>query len=318
MAFKILFATDLHLRAMRPISRTDNNYLNTLMGKLDQIRVLSEGTDMVVIGGDIFERANAAHSVVIRTIRAMAKFKVPVYTIIGQHDVMGYQEDSIDATAMGILLESGVVKRLDTLHGVCEEPMVSLYGLHAFGKAEWTVPEGEGTKILVAHRMLTNKPIPNTKCININDVAEVTNAHVILSGDIHYPHNVEANGVKFVNPGAMARMSIADRDRHPQVAMITIEDNGEVEVEFQVLDVRPAEAAFDLKYYSERMASEEHSKEFSRMYAKAVIEVKGDPTTIRDRLSDFLDANKVDEEMRKMVDGYRVRAEGERVGEIHD
>ena len=52
---RLLFATDLHLRATRPISRLDPDYLGTLLDKLEQIRVMSENVDLVLLGGDIFD-----------------------------------------------------------------------------------------------------------------------------------------------------------------------------------------------------------------------------------------------------------------------
>lgn len=314
MSLKLLVVGDIHLRAIKPVSRLDEDFLGTTIGKIDQIREMSSGFDLVILLGDVFDRPDASHSVVLRAIRAFGQFKAPVYSIVGNHDVMGYQGQTLDKTALGVLFESGVLKKLDSLH----IGNVGIYGVHAYDKNIWTVPEGSKTKVLVAHKMITNNPFPGGECILVKDMAAETNADIILSGDIHYPHEVEIGTKLFVNPGSLMRLNISDRDRHPQVAQITIENSGEVNCNLAVLNVRPSETVFDLENYSNRMASEMHTKDFAKTYAQAVISVKGEAHKIAEILEKFLSQNGVESNLHTSVMEYYGRAEKEILEEIKD
>jgi DNA repair protein SbcD/Mre11 len=314
MSLKILFATDIHLRAVKPVSRLDSDFLGGIIAKIEQIREVSKNFDIVLLGGDIFDRPDSSHGVVTRAINVFYKFKTPVYSVVGNHDIYGYQGQTIDKTAMGVLIESGAVKKLDSIF----MNNVAIYGLHAYDKTVWEVPDSVSTKVLVAHKMITNNPFPGGACHLISDVANKTNADLILSGDIHYPHEVEINGKLFLNPGSLARLSITDRDRFPQVAEITIEDSGDINYNLRILDSRPAETVFDLANYSNRLASEEHTKHFVKTYAQAVISVKAEAHLLAPMLEKFLMENGVEARLHTMVDAYRDRAEKDVLTEMRE
>jgi len=314
MSLRILFVGDIHARAIKPISRLDENFLGTILGKIEQIQKMSKNFDIVILAGDVFDRSDSVLSVVLQIMRAFASFSVPVYTVCGNHDCAGYQKNTLETSALGVLLESGVVKKLDSLF----INNVAIYGLHAYDKTVWDVPEGVGTKVLVAHKLLTNNPFPGGDCYLINDVAGLTNANIILSGDVHFPHEVEMPGKLFINPGSLSRLTITDRDRFPQVSEITIEDSGDITHNMRILDSRPSETVFDLQNYSDRLASELHTKNFVRTYAQAVISVKGEAHKIAEILEKFLTENGVEAQLHTSIMEYRNRAEKEILQEIKD
>lgn len=294
---KILYVTDIHFRATKPVSRLDTDFFATIIRKIDEIGEMAQHVDLVLMGGDIFDRPDTPHSVVIRVNRAFAKFPVPIYTVIGNHDIYGYEGQTVDATALGSLFEMGTVKRLDFLQAA---PGIAIYGMHAFDKEVWEVPEGARTKILVSHKLITTIAIPNCQTFMVKDIATKTNVDLLLSGDIHFPHVVETNGKLFVNPGSLSRLSIEDRERYPQVAIITIDEDG-IACDLKTLSTRPAEAIFDLKSYSNRMASESHTEEFVRTYVNAVVSVKGESGKIEDMLIAFLEKNGVSDRLHKAM-----------------
>jgi hypothetical protein len=69
---------------------------------------------------------------------------------------------------------------------------------------------------------------------------------LVVSGDLHdgyEPH--EVNGVWFCNPGSLARRSIADIDRWPQIAMIEMEKGGVPVIDIQRLEcAKPGSEVF--------------------------------------------------------------------------
>lgn len=314
MATKILFCTDFHFRAMRPIARIDEDFIEAQMKKLEHLAEVAKEADITVFGGDIFDRPDIPPSVVIRVMRMLTKFPSAPYTVIGNHDVYGYEGKSVDASAIGILLEQGSLKRLDYL----ELSQAVLYGIHAFDKAHWRVDASDKKKIIVAHKMITSNPIPNVDCILVNDVARVTNADVVLSGDIHHPHEVEVNNKLFVNPGSITRLSIIDRTRLPQAAMITITDDGDVEHEMVPVSSIPGDRVFNIKDYSAKVAAESHTKDFVKTYASVVISVKAEAHKIGDILARFIRENNITDEMGTMIKAYYVNAEKQTLKEVKE
>lgn len=314
MALKILFCTDIHLRAVKPLSRLDTDFLGSIIGKIEQVREISSGYDIVLLGGDIFDRPDASHGVVTRAINAFSKFKVPVYTVIGNHDIYGYNGQTIDKTAMGILLESGAVKKLDSL----SIGGVQILGLHAYDKETWEIPREGNRVILVVHKMITDRPFPGGSCILVSDVAAKTNADIILSGDIHYPHNVKIGEKLFINPGSLSRLSIADRNRHPQISELIFKDDGTFSHRFIKLECPPSEEIFDLEGYKDRVEEEEYSRDSISRYAEAVMSVKGSSH----KMSEFIDKwcldNNVKADLKEMVGFYHELAEKELLAEQKD
>ncbi len=307
MPTRILFATDFHFRSMRPVARTDESFFATQLGKLEQILRLSKDVDLVIFGGDIFDRPDVGEEVQIKVMRMLGRFKRPPLTVVGQHEVYGYEGSSIEKSALGVMLESGRLQKLDCLH--LDNPGIDLYGIHAYDKAVWNLPEEGGKRIVVAHKMLTDRPIPNADCIPVSSVAAVTNAHLVLSGDIHFPHETEENGCLFVNPGSISRMSIADKDRIPQVAIITVEDDGDIDCAMVPLSAKPGTMVFNMEDYAAKVASEAHTKDFVKTYASVVFSVKAEAHKIGDVLARFLKDNDVPNHTRELVNTYYKNAE---------
>lgn len=305
MATKILFATDFHFRSMRPISRLDENFLDTQVAKLEYLASISKDMNLAILGGDIFDRPDIGPGVIIKVMRALAKFKCRVVTVIGNHEVYGYEGQSIERSALGVLFEHGCIERLDYI----DLPGVHIYGMHAFDKPTWTVPDATEKKIIVAHKMITNSPIPNVDCILVKDLALATNADIVLSGDIHYPHDVEIGSKLFINPGSMSRMSIADRDRMPQAVVLTIELDGDVDYEFVPVPAKPGDKVFNITDYAAKQVSEAHTKDFVKTYASVVFSVKAESHKIADVLARFMKENNIPDNMQGMVNTYYKNAE---------
>lgn len=305
MPTKILFATDFHFRATRPIARVDENFFESQLKKLEHLAGISKGLDAVILGGDTFDRPDAPPSVIIKVMRTLARFQCPVHTVIGNHEVYGYESRSVESSAIGILFEHGVLKRLDYL----EFPGVHIYGVHAFDKPTWVLENGDAKKIIVAHKMITNSPIPNADCILVEALARVTNADLVLSGDIHFPHMVEAGNKLFVNPGSMSRMSIVDRERMPQAVVVTVEDDGEIDLEFVQVPSKPGNKVFNLESYSAKAASEAHTKDFVKNYASVVFSVKAETHKIGEVLARFMKDNNIPGNMTAMIESYYKNAE---------
>ena len=312
---KILFATDLHLRSIKPVSRLDFDFLDVQLKKLKFIAGLSKDADVTILGGDIFDRPDVPHYVLLRAIQAMRGFKAPPYTVIGNHEVFGYQGKSVDSSVMGVFLEVGAVKKLDYLKIGC----LHIYGVHAYDTLVTQVGKDEDEMaMIVAHKMITDTALPNLECIRVDLMAPVTNADIILSGDIHIPHEKVVDGKIFLNPGAMSRLSIADRDRMPGVYMITIADNMKISYEFIGIPAKPNDEVFDLKAHEDKLEATEHSKDFAKTYATAIISVKAEAHKIGESLQRFMKERKAPAKVQAVVTAYHTSAEANLLANVKE
>lgn len=322
MAFKILFATDIHLRASRPASRLDKDYMETILSKIGEMCQIAESdeVDLVILGGDLFDNEAAPHSVVIAANRAFKKFKCPVYSIIGNHEIYGYEGKTVDVSSIGSLFEMGWVKRLDMLEiseysnqfNATNHPNINIYGMHAFDEETWELPDAEGVSILVAHKLITDTRLPDEAgAFMVEDIAKKTNAHVVLSGDMHFPHVVDKEGTLFINSGAISRSSIDDRERQPAVAILTIDSDGSITHEIKTLAHRPAETVLDFKAYSAKLACRDHADERARAFAKVVVSVSSPAEQIGEVFMKFLEENGVAETMKDTLKKYLERGRQE-------
>ena len=304
---KILFLTDFHLRALRPESRLDEDFLGIQLDKLEEAAQIAKGCDITIFGGDIFDRPDAAPSVVIRTMRVLAKWPHIPFTVVGNHDIFGYNKESVESSVIGILLQHGVIHKLDYQINLGN---AHIHGLHAYDKNNWVIPRNEtGVNIIVAHKMITDKVIPNANCISIAEVNNATNADVVLSGDIHFPHNVTIGDRLFLNPGSLSRMSIVDAKRQPQVVILTIDEDNRTLYELVSIPAKPGNQAFDVDNYAARLDADAHAKAFIRDYASQVQSVKADTHKMASVLGAFMRANNVDAPMRAMIEEYYRSAE---------
>ena len=280
---KLLFATDIHLRATAPVSRLDEDFFATQLGKIDSVRRIAaeRKPDLVLLGGDIFDAPAPPPSVQIKAIRAFKAFGQNVYTVCGNHDIYGYSDTTLSTSALGVMFESGALHKLGELY----RPGVYIKGLHAYDKTDWNTDSSkhndrhcEDAKIvdvIVAHKMLSTMPLPGQDNYLVSKVDAETNAGLILSGDIHTPFCVKTDsGRWFVNPGSLTRMSVNDRHRRPQVALITI-SGYDVTVELIDVESKPGSEVFDEAAYEERIAGEAHTKQFVRDYVGEIVGAKG-------------------------------------------
>ena len=315
---KICIIGDIHLRASRPISRLDADYLGTILGKLSQAAEIANTCDIAVLLGDIFDRPDAPHSVLIKANKAFHKFEVPLYTVIGNHDVLGYSNTTLNTTALGSLFEMSCgLNRLNIEMLTFGGEKVGLFGVHAFDKSIWSVPEYHGLKILFAHKMITNKPIPGADCYDIRDVAKQTNADIIVSGDIHYPH-LETIGDKiFFNPGALSRSSIEDRDRIPQVGIL---DTSKAFGTINTIPLvnAPSDSVFDMKTYDYHKNAKAHREDFIESYVRNVGSVKAEAHNVKDMLMKYMEDGKTARDLQCVIRNYLDRAEADVLQDTRD
>ena len=113
---KFIIFNDPHYTETPPRMRKDT-YGADILSKIDEVILLSEqhNCDAILCTGDIFHRkGDVTHSEVFKLMSVLKKAKVPILTILGNHDIIGYNFDSYKTRAIGTLIKSDIIKLLDS------------------------------------------------------------------------------------------------------------------------------------------------------------------------------------------------------------
>ncbi|RAL26398.1 metallophosphoesterase family protein [Thermoflavimicrobium daqui] len=245
---RLLYLTDTHIRGTSPRSRIDD-FSEALRHKLTEIREIAEReqVDVILHGGDVFDRPNLSPSVVREFARLFRDLAVPIYAIAGNHDIYGHNPDTIDRTMLGLLDAFGTIRLLQTGEVISLEKdgiTVQLTG-QSFHydldkrscRLDYCVENQIGAKycIHMVHGMLVDRALPDSVAHTmVQHLFEQENqADILLTGHYHAGFPIrERSGKYIVNPGALARINNhpSEIGRMPQVALIDLTDGIQIQL----------------------------------------------------------------------------------------
>ncbi len=244
---KLLFVTDTHIRGTTPQNRMDN-FSETIERKLNEIKELVEeyNIDYVLHGGDLFDRPDISISITSNFSKILNSFSVPIYIVLGNHDVYGHNPDTVNRSMLGLLDVLDVVRLIkedEVIYLTKDNIKVQLTGQpyvynidHEGHRSNYIVDEVSKNvdyAIHMVHGMLLNKPfiegIPYTLIDDIKD----TKADITLCGHYHSGFGIiNVDGKYFVNPGSLVRItnSLSELKRKPKVAIIKLDESIDIEL----------------------------------------------------------------------------------------
>lgn len=261
---KFLFLTDTHYRDDKPKGRTDD-IMQSQFEELGEILQIchKEDVNVVLHGGDFFNTKKPSHQLVAHILSWIKSLNTPVIGVIGNHDVTGYNLDSVNNSGLGVLFESGAVERLDNL--VFEKDKVVIKAVHSslnFDKDYMFGTEFDGyTKIIISHNYVIPADSMPWGFIHPKDIK--TNADLVLCGHYHVPYDYTGDGVRWINPGAVSRWKITERDHTPQVLLITV-DAGKLTVSYVKLkSAKSGSEIFDIETVAIQKQQERNIEAFA-------------------------------------------------------
>lgn len=110
----LIIIGDVHLKCNSPVSRKDN-YPVTILNKLEYLSNVAKSYKCknFLLLGDVFDSPVTSLpylATVINTFKKIHDNGITVYTIVGNHDLKNNRMDSLQSTALGILISTGYVK----------------------------------------------------------------------------------------------------------------------------------------------------------------------------------------------------------------
>lgn len=280
---KYITVNDPHLDIRAPSFRRTDDYLATSLGKLDQIADLCDQLEVHALccTGDWFHKKNP-QAVPHRLVRAVVdwshtitdKVGIPIYTILGNHDVQfnDMSVASVHKQPVSILLANRDVFWLDqtgpidnnkvTFVGTSfRAPIVAEDGSQVEDPAQFGVsaPVNPGPLVQLTHASVVPvAPIWKPYTL-VSDLAILSSADICHTGHIHEDlgcqriQRPDGSFFYWSNVGSLTRGSLSEAtiERKPKVLLVEVEP-GEAPVFTEiVLEHQPAEEIYDVTAYRE-------------------------------------------------------------------
>jgi len=250
---KLLIEGDGHFTDKKPERRQDKDFLETMLGKLDQVfQIYRENNCSAMIQvGDFFNSPDASNRVIAALISIIKQNQIVPYVIYGQHDIVGHSGTTFGRSPLKVLKAAGVIEMLGNYtQCVCtdideEERSIFLYGA-SFGQDIPKVDDPKNFNVLVIHAMIGNESLYPGQNITLpqNFSREYKDFNLICCGDYHYYFDIEMGSRRILNPGCLIRKTIGERDLVLEPSVI-IYDTKTNETKRVKLKVDPVNEVFD-------------------------------------------------------------------------
>jgi predicted phosphodiesterase len=266
---------DLHITDKKPRNRTDENYLETLCGKILWAceNPLKE-CEVILQPGDVFDSFKANDFLKQHIIPFLKALNKQFHMIYGQHDLRFHNSNKLN-TPLRVAEVSGALNILGKTYEAVG-PMVDAYGA-SWGEEIPEIENPEYTNILVIHKMII-KDEKLWEAQTGHTMAQIllrkNKFDLIVSGDNHQCFTDQHEDKWLVNMGSLMRSTIAQLDHCPSVAVY---DTKTREVEVTEIPVKPSEEVFRIE---EALAEKEKSEQLEAFIEKLEVPVGGTVATV--------------------------------------
>lgn len=252
---EIVFVGDTHFNYISPRSRIDD-YPTVCLNKLDTLRKLCKARNIshVVFLGDLFHKPKQPVDYLLRVLQALKKFQqdnIACYVVAGNHDLTYQRLDSLDKSALGLMIEAEVIKPFSLLRfNLSGQASLNIYGAHYSEEFHPLMeldtshnPIGD-YNILVAHAFY-NFDLDSSS-LHEKDLVNLGYDMYVLGHD-HTPYDLETAGGKslVVRPGAFMRGTSHKYNLSREVYVDIVKyENKKVAVDRCTIETQPAELVF--------------------------------------------------------------------------
>jgi DNA repair exonuclease SbcCD nuclease subunit len=312
---KILYYTDSHIRGTNPRARKDN-FSEAMKSKFREIfsLVKEHDCDALVCGGDLFDRPDTAYAVAGEFAAVLSECPVPHYVCPGNHEIYGYNLETIPRTILGFYEQVGLIRILDRkgyklskVSGPLGKGKINvlLTGQGFYhdidrNPLDYQVNKGvfDGYKVHVVHGMLVERPLPYEIAHTlVKDVQ--TDADVILSGHEHIGYGLKKreDGVWFCNPGALGRVSAKVEEMHRpiQVALFSFSESG---ITAELIPLKSAQPGTEVLSRDHLVALAEREDRMNSFLSLLAAEGESKFLEVRDIVDDIARRDKLPETVR--------------------
>lgn len=214
---KFLLLSDIHATSKNPIGRKDN-VMATFFTKFTSILEYAKKHKCIILqAGDFFDKERDWY-LLFNIMKLLNKYKVPIYSVFGQHDSYLYSNINKTPTTLSVLNRTGLIKML------WRAPVKVGRGIKIYGSSwQKPIPKPDDTNplnILVTHApVYTNPLFPKHKFTKVERFAKQNSGYkLILVGDIHRQFVYMNETTHVVNTGPMLRLDAIEYNSHHRPA----------------------------------------------------------------------------------------------------
>ena len=275
---KLLVIGDVHICDHAP-GRREDGYKQNILDKLYECVDIAKANDVshILFLGDIFH-LKAANRVSHRLVQDMATvlsaFGLPIYILVGNHDITDGTLDSLVKQPLGTLGHLPYVTLLQNEPLVLDDD-ICIYPVP--GTSDVTIDDFEiaGSRkrdIMVVHQSIVpdiskEKEMLQDILLDAKEVANRTNIDIILYGHQHRSDGLyrvtRDNGspAVFSNLGSICRLTIDDNDvkKEPAVLVLGFDNDDNRTVSTEVIKLTKVLSPQDAYKLDEHLEEKEHS-----------------------------------------------------------
>lgn len=302
---KYLSISDSHITNRTPASRIDN-YQESMFQKFQEISQIATELNVEYIfhSGDLFHSPTIDRELAGKLAEIILKFPCPMYVVPGNHDLYGYNPNTLYQTMLGLLVKTKVVKLLDRTH-IIETPRYRIEGQPFYNKIDQdnkTQDYGMNPslqqnqfRILFAHGMLLEDSflpeVPHTTISELNDKSLAPN--VIHVGHFHKGFkNIQtttpANSL-VLNPGSLSRNDASWDNFRRTVGIIygELNDTSDHPFNWRFIPLKSAKPGSEILSRMKIDESKE-KKEKAYSFGKAIESIKTQKSSFIETLQDII------------------------------
>jgi DNA repair exonuclease SbcCD nuclease subunit len=248
------------------------------------------GCDKVIILGDLFDSAEPVGAIRNEVIDIFQRDKngnewgLEFYSLIGNHDIIGRNPNTIKRTALGTLTKCGI-NVVDSI----EKDDISIYMGHYCDGIEQIDHSNNDADIYVLHANILPEKFVSDEFVLIDDFKVSQRTKLVVTGHYHpgYKTYVREDGVVFCNPGAIARLSAIKSNIERSIKVLVVDINGDdIKIKYYKLESpSPGNKIFNMEAALEKQRKRTGKKDLLNKLEKIR---KENPITISENpIDDF-------------------------------
>lgn len=278
---------DWHLRASRPVCRTDEDWNQVIIDKLDFIASLKY--DICLSAGDMFHRWDASWS-----LFSLIADHLPenVYCLPGNHDLRHSRPESISGVALGATEWLGV-RIFQGSYLNIEDVTIEFLGWPNEIKNHTPRRRVRDKRILVSHEMVWVGKCPWPGAVGSTARSLQDEKYdLILTGHNHQQFHRRYGKTHIVNPGSLFRLTAIQADHEPAVFLWDSETN---DVERIPIPIQPD--VVDRSHIDGKLNKEHTLGSFiDRLHDVSELSL-----SYRDNMEEYLKRNKIRDSVKQVI-----------------
>lgn len=279
---RMIITADWHIRNTRPRCRIDEDWIKTQQRALNQIAEICENKNApLMVVGDIFNSNSDTSFECINMVQKLADYIGGIYILAGNHDLPYHSSENIDKSAIGVLLQSENVFKIEDYSD------------------EFSAPNFDEERNSMPYMFIHTLTIPSKdkpefiECETPESLLEkYPTAKWIFTGDYHKNFVYEKDGRYVINPGCLIRQ-VSDMKNYQCVIYF-------VDTEKEIIEFIPIIDNEEL-VNDEYIIRENEREERIESFVNKLKDIESVSLDFIDNVERALLVNKIDEKLKDCI-----------------